>query len=68
MRDPDDTQTNLVAQLLDEFYDLGLDGHIQSRGWFIGDQHGRITSQRHGNHHPLAHSSGKLVRIIPKTL
>ena len=43
---------------------LGLYGNIQRRGRLIGDQHRRFAGHRHGNHHPLAHPAGYLVRIL----
>ena len=42
---------------------LGLDGHVQRRGWLVGNQHIRIV--RHGDcdHGALAHAAGKFIRV-----
>ena len=45
--------------------DLRLDRHIQGCGGFVGDQHFGFQRQRHREHHPLAHATGELVRVIP---
>ena len=55
---------NFIAQALDQFNDLRLDGHIQRSGRLVSDQDLRIAGERHGNHHTLAHAARKLVRII----
>ncbi len=50
-------------QFAHQVEDLRLDGDVQRRGRFIGDQHLRIAGQRHGDHHALPHAAGQLVRI-----
>ena len=50
-------------QFLDQFEDLRLRGHVQGCGGFIGDQEGGIEDECHGNHDPLALSTGQLVRV-----
>ncbi|MND98064.1 hypothetical protein D3C80_904030 [compost metagenome] len=55
-----------VALLLepgDEFQDLRLCGHIERRCRLVGDQHFRLESQRHRDHHALTLTAGKLERI-----
>lgn len=44
-----------LLQILDQFEDLSLNGDIQGRGGFVGDQKNRIARQGHGDHRPLAH-------------
>ncbi|OPZ97699.1 MAG: hypothetical protein BWY71_01527 [Planctomycetes bacterium ADurb.Bin412] len=53
----------LFLEVFDQVEDLRLDRNIQGRGRLIGDQQGRVAAQRHGNHHPLPHPAGHLVRI-----
>jgi hypothetical protein len=48
--------------------DLGLDGHIQGGGWFIGNNQCRIGGYGYGDDHPLAHTTGELMRIVPEPL
>ena len=55
---------SFCAQFFNQFEDLRLNGHVQRRRRFIGDQHFRVTCQGDGDHHPLAHSAGKLVRVV----
>ena len=45
---------------------LRLDGHVQRRGRLVGEQQRRLAGQRDGDHHPLAHAAGELVRIVVK--
>ena len=44
--------------------DLRLDGDVERRGRLVGDQQLRVAGQRHGDHHPLPHAAGELVRIF----
>ena len=50
----------LVAQ---QAQDLRLHGDVQGGCRLIGNQQLRLAAQRHGNHHPLQHAAGKLMRI-----
>ena len=52
-----------LLQLGDQGENLRLDGHVQRRCGFIRDQQARFVDQRHGDHHPLAHTAGKLVGV-----
>ena len=52
----------LALQRHQQIEDLLLDGHIQRGGRFVGDQQQRIAGDRHGDHHPLVHAAGELVR------
>ncbi len=54
----------LPAQATQHVEHLGLDGHVERRGRFIGDQQGRVGHQRHRNRNPLTLPAGKLVRIL----
>ena len=56
----------LALQPVDQRQDLGLDGDVERGGRLIRDQQTRRAGQRHGDHHPLAHAAGQLVRILPQ--
>src|SRR5919108_4350928 len=47
---------------------LRLDGHVEGRGWFVGDQHRRHRGQTHRDHRALAHAARELVRKIAAAL
>ena len=44
--------------------DLRLDGDVERRGRLVGDEHLRVHRQGGGDHHPLAHAAGELMRIV----
>ena len=46
-----------------KFQNLRLDGHIQRGGRFVGDEKVGFGDEGHGDHYPLAHAPGELVRI-----
>jgi hypothetical protein len=62
--DDDDGRAELVLQPLDQVEDLGLHGHVQGGGRLVGDQHGRVERERHGDHRPLPHPARELVRVV----
>jgi len=57
----------LVLQHLDQVEDLALDGDVERRRRFVGDQELWSAGERHGDHHALAHAAGKLMRIVVET-
>ena len=59
--DKNHTDIAFLLQLGDQLQNLGLDCYIECCGWFIGDQQLRFVDQRHGDHHALTHTAGKLV-------
>ena len=61
--DEDDAHVHFFLELADQLQDLGLDGDVQGRGGFVGDQQLRLARQRHRDHDALAHAAGQLVRI-----
>ena len=61
--DEDDRGAGRFLQVSHEIEDLGLDRHVEGSGRLVGDQELRLTGQRHGDHDPLGHASGQLVRI-----
>ncbi|MNQ62518.1 hypothetical protein D3C85_768670 [compost metagenome] len=58
----------LRLQFLDQFQYLRLNGHIERRGRFIGDENRWIARQCHRDHHALTHAARKLMRIIAEAL
>ncbi len=52
-----------TLQVSDQLQDLRLRRDVQRRRRFVGDQHGRLQRQRHGDHHALALAAGQLMRI-----
>ena len=65
MGDENDAGALFLLQFVHQPQNLGLDGHIQGGGGLVRNQNFGAAGQRHGNHHPLAHAAGKLVRILP---
>ena len=63
MGDEHQGHAEVLLQLADELQDLRLDGHVQGRGRFVGDQQFGPAGKRHGDHHPLAHAAGKFEGI-----
>ena len=65
VRDEQDRHAVSKLQLLEQGQDLCLDRDVERRGWLIRDEHGRLASDRYGDHHPLQHPTGKRERILP---
>ena len=63
MRDEQDRQPHGVAELAKQAEDLRLHRDIECGGRLIRNQHLRPAGQRDGDHDPLAHSAGQLMRI-----
>ncbi len=61
-------QSELVAELVQEFQDLRLDGDVKRGSRLVGNQQLRPIDDRHGNHDPLPHASRKLVGIAAGAL
>ena len=53
----------LALNVLDQFQDLRLGGHVERGGGLVGDQQHGFEHQRHGDHDALALAARKLVRI-----
>ena len=64
VRDDDHADLLFAAQLAQQLQDLRLDGHVQRRGRFVGDDDFRLAAQRQRDHHALPHAAGELVRIL----
>ena len=55
---------NSSCRVLDHLEHLGLDGHVQRGGRLVGDQQLGVERHGHGDHRPLAHAAGELVRVV----
>ena len=64
MGDQHDGGADTPVEFHHQLEDLGLDGDVECRGRFVGDQQFRVARQRHRNHHALAHAAGELVRVV----
>ena len=53
-----------LLQLIDQAQHLGLNGHIQCGGGFVGKDQLRLAGQRNGNDNALLHAAGKLMGIL----
>ena len=62
--DQQDRHAHLALQGPQQIQDLGLDGDVEGRGRLVGDQQLRVAGEGHGDHHPLPHAAGELVRIV----
>ncbi len=59
-----DRHTGGLVDLLQQFQDLGLDGHVECRRGFIRKQKLRTVNDGGGDHAALQHAAGKLVRVF----
>ena len=66
--DQENGHGKLLFQMSEQIQDLGLNRDIEGGGRFVGDEQPRVTTKGHGDHDPLSHPSGKLVRIRSKAL
>ena len=62
--DHDDGHAQLFLEGFHQLQNLGLDGHVQSGGGFVGDEDIGLAGQGHGDHHALAHAAGKLEGVL----
>ena len=58
-----DGYAEVVSQFTKDFKDTGLHGHVERGGRFVGEKKIGVRYQRHGDHDPLPHASGKFVRV-----
>ena len=61
--DEDDRHVEVPAESVEQVEDLGLNGDVEGRGGFVGDQELRGADQAHGDHHPLAQAARELVGV-----
>src|SRR5215212_6575324 len=64
VRDQDDRGSYLLLQLPQEVKDLGLYGHVQSRGGLVRDEDLRLAGEGYRDDDPLAHTARELVRVL----
>ena len=62
MRDEEKGGLRALFDVCQQLHDFILNGHIQSTGDFIADEHIRINQQGTGDGRPLAFSSAQLMR------
>ena len=67
VRDQQDRGAEPLLEVGHEREDLRLNGHVESGGRLVGDQHPGAAGKRHGDHHPLQHAPGELVRVLSQT-
>ncbi len=53
MGNEQDRHIQLLLQIVEQFQDLSLDGHVQSCRGLVCDQNCGPANQRHGNHRAL---------------
>ena len=53
-------------QFAQQLQDLRLQRHVQRRRRLVGDQQFRLSDQRHGDQHALAHAPRELVRVVAR--
>ena len=63
VRDEDDRHAAVVAELAEDFENLGLDRDVEGGGRLVGDQQLRVAREGHRDHHALLLPAGHLVRI-----
>ena len=66
VRDEHHGQAELAPQVVEDGHDLGLGGDVERRGRLVGQQQPRLGEQRGGDHDPLQHPAGQLVRVLPQ--
>ncbi|MDT4853053.1 hypothetical protein FQZ97_873070 [compost metagenome] len=66
MGDQHQSCAGFVDQLVHEIENLRLNSYIKCSCRLIGNQQIRLTGNRHGDHHTLALSTRKLMRIESK--
>ncbi len=57
-------RVRLALQVGHQVEDLGLHGDVEGGSRLVGDQQIGPAGHRRGDHHPLAHAAGELVRIL----
>ena len=62
MGDEDQAHLPFLLQISEQSHDLRLHRDVQCGRGLVGDQHGRVERDRHGDHDPLSHAAGELMR------
>src|SRR6476659_1109602 len=66
MRDEQHRHAELGLDVLQQFQDLPLDGHVKRGRGLVGSDKLRFVGERPGDHHALTLATGELVRITAK--
>src|SRR5215469_466481 len=66
VRDDEQGDPVLPAEILHQIQDLGLNGYVQGRGRFVGYNEFGVAAERHGYHHSLQHAATELVGKLPE--
>ena len=64
MGDEQKPHAALAGKIAEQGEYLALYGHVEGRGRLVGEQEAGFAGQRHGDHDALAHTAGKLVRVV----
>ena len=64
VRDHDHRHVVLVAELVEQVEDAGLDGDVERGRRLVGDQQLRVAGERDRDHHALAHPARVAVRVV----
>ena len=64
MSDEDQGEVHLLRQLGEKIQDLCLNGDVEGRYGFVGDDHLGLEGEGAGDSDALALSAGKLMRIL----
>ena len=62
--DEQDRGAGAVADPVEDVEHLGLEGDVERGGRLVGDEQRGVVGERHGEHRPLAHPAGELVRVL----
>ena len=63
VRNQEDREPAALHLLAQEVKDLRLDGDVERRRWFVGQEDLRVTRERDRDERALAHAAAELVRI-----
>ncbi|MPM71093.1 hypothetical protein SDC9_118056 [bioreactor metagenome] len=64
VRDQHDRRAARAADVFEQRDNLRLDGYVQGRCWFVGNDQFRLCGQRQRDHHTLAHATRELVGVV----
>ncbi len=64
----DDAEAEFGLQFLDLDHERALSDDVERRGRLVHDHQVRGEEQGHGDHGPLAHAAGELVRVAAQVL
>ena len=66
VRDDDERDPEFARQILHQFENLRLNGHVECGGRFVGDDQLGFAGKADRDHDALAHAARKLVRVLGK--